>query len=247
MHIDWWTLGLQAVNVLILVWLLGRFLFRPVADIIAARQAEVDVRLADAAKAAADAGADRRRAADELAKAAATRADALSAAAADAAMEKSALLAEAQADGERLRAEARADVERARREEAQSADDRAAMLAVDIAEKLIARLPEIARTIGFDDELSAQIAALPAPTLAAVRSDGAQFLLRAPRALSDAALGAVRDKLSAAIGAPAQVSVEVDPGVIAGFELTAPHVVVRNNLKADLERISAELTRHGHV
>ena len=34
MRIDWWTLALQAVNVLILVWLLGRFLFRPVMDAI---------------------------------------------------------------------------------------------------------------------------------------------------------------------------------------------------------------------
>ena len=38
MKIDWWTLGLQAVNVLILVWLLSRFLFKPVAAIIAERQ-----------------------------------------------------------------------------------------------------------------------------------------------------------------------------------------------------------------
>jgi F-type H+-transporting ATPase subunit b len=29
--IDWWTLGLQAVNVLILIWLLGYFFWRPVA------------------------------------------------------------------------------------------------------------------------------------------------------------------------------------------------------------------------
>jgi F-type H+-transporting ATPase subunit b len=30
MRIDWWTLALQTANVLILIWLLGRFLFRPV-------------------------------------------------------------------------------------------------------------------------------------------------------------------------------------------------------------------------
>ena len=36
MTIDWWTLGIQAVNVVILVWLLGRFFWRPVAAMIAA-------------------------------------------------------------------------------------------------------------------------------------------------------------------------------------------------------------------
>ena len=35
MQIDWWTLGLQAVNALVLVWLLAHFLFRPVVDAIA--------------------------------------------------------------------------------------------------------------------------------------------------------------------------------------------------------------------
>jgi F-type H+-transporting ATPase subunit b len=39
MKIDWWTLGLQTINILVLVWILSRFLFRPVSDMIAARQA----------------------------------------------------------------------------------------------------------------------------------------------------------------------------------------------------------------
>lgn len=35
MRIDWSTLALQTINVVVLVWLLSRFLFRPVSDIIA--------------------------------------------------------------------------------------------------------------------------------------------------------------------------------------------------------------------
>src|ERR1700735_2520227 len=34
MTIDWWTLAIQTVNVVILVWLLGRFFWRPVAAMI---------------------------------------------------------------------------------------------------------------------------------------------------------------------------------------------------------------------
>jgi len=51
MHIDWWTLGLQTVNAVILIWFLARFLFRPVADAIAGRQ-EAAGRLLAEAKAA---------------------------------------------------------------------------------------------------------------------------------------------------------------------------------------------------
>ena len=36
MTIDWWTLGLQTVNVIALVWLLGRFFWRPLAGMIVA-------------------------------------------------------------------------------------------------------------------------------------------------------------------------------------------------------------------
>ena len=39
MTIDWWTLGIQTVNVIILIWLLGRFFWRPVAAMIEQRRA----------------------------------------------------------------------------------------------------------------------------------------------------------------------------------------------------------------
>jgi F-type H+-transporting ATPase subunit b len=40
MTIDWWTLAIQTVNVVILIWLLERFFWRPVAAMIEARQKE---------------------------------------------------------------------------------------------------------------------------------------------------------------------------------------------------------------
>ena len=39
MTIDWWTLGIQTVNVVILIWLLERFFWRPVAAMIEQRRA----------------------------------------------------------------------------------------------------------------------------------------------------------------------------------------------------------------
>ena len=48
MTIDWWTLGIQTVNVVILVWLLGRFFWRPVAAMIEQRRATAQRILADA-------------------------------------------------------------------------------------------------------------------------------------------------------------------------------------------------------
>ena len=48
MHIDWWTLAFQTVNVLVLIWILARFFFRPLGDIVAKRQAQANKVLAEA-------------------------------------------------------------------------------------------------------------------------------------------------------------------------------------------------------
>ena len=48
MQIDWTTLVLEIINFLVLVWILKRFLYRPVMEAIAARQQRVEGKLAEA-------------------------------------------------------------------------------------------------------------------------------------------------------------------------------------------------------
>jgi F-type H+-transporting ATPase subunit b len=48
MLIDWFTVGAQAVNFLILVWLMKRFLYKPILNAIDAREKKVAAELADA-------------------------------------------------------------------------------------------------------------------------------------------------------------------------------------------------------
>ena len=48
MLIDWFTVAAQVINFLILVWLLKRFLYRPILDAIDAREKGVAAELADA-------------------------------------------------------------------------------------------------------------------------------------------------------------------------------------------------------
>ena len=57
MTIDWWTLGIQTVNVAILVWLLQRFFWRPVAAMIEQRRDATRRVMAEAAAAKAQATA----------------------------------------------------------------------------------------------------------------------------------------------------------------------------------------------
>ena len=48
MLIDWFTVIAQVVNFLILVWLLKRFLYRPILNAIDAREKRIAAKIADA-------------------------------------------------------------------------------------------------------------------------------------------------------------------------------------------------------
>jgi F-type H+-transporting ATPase subunit b len=47
-QLDWWTLLLEVVNFLVLVWILKRFLYKPVLDVIARRKAAIHRTRSDA-------------------------------------------------------------------------------------------------------------------------------------------------------------------------------------------------------
>lgn len=59
MLIDWFTVGAQALNFAILVWLMKRFLYQPILDAIDAREARIAAELADAAARKAEAARER--------------------------------------------------------------------------------------------------------------------------------------------------------------------------------------------
>lgn len=245
MTIDWWTLALQAINVLILLAILARFLFRPVAGIIAARQAAAADLLgrAKAAEQAADAERVRAKAVADAQEAA--RAQVMQQADTDAKARTEALLAAAEAEIARAREAAAADLARTRAE-AQTADAaRAGDLALAIAARLLSRLPDTALVAGFIPGLADAVAALPEAARAGIGADAAAVTVTAPRALTRAETTALIQALTQALGRPVTLSVTADPGLIAGLEITTPHAVVRNSLRADLARIAEEMTRHG--
>ncbi|MBK5928721.1 F0F1 ATP synthase subunit delta [Rhodobaculum claviforme] len=239
MSFDPWTLGFQAVNVLVLVWLLHRFFWTPVAAMIAERQA---------------------RSATLLAAAEATRAEAdtaladLEAARAAIAVERDAMLAAAHKDAEAARAaildaardEATAlhDTARAARVRAAAALKRAARqeaqgLAVTIARRLAARLDGAAIDAAFLGWLVQGIADLSAAERAALSVARLEVVSATP---PDAGAQArIAAALSAALGAPVTPGFRTDPALIAGHELHSPHFSLRNSWAADLERIAAAL------
>jgi F-type H+-transporting ATPase subunit b len=244
MHIDWWTLGLQTVNALVLIWLLARYLFRPIARMVAERQQAAAALVADAAKAKAEALAEQTQAANETARIAQQRGDLLAAASAEAAKLKASLESAAHAETEHVRAAAQADIASAQQSAATADADRAARLAIDIAAKLLARLPQETRITGFIDGLARELAKLPERTRAELGRNGETVDLIAPRALTDDELAACRTALAHVLGRDLPIQVRVDPAILAGLELEAPHAIVRNSFRADLAYLQTELLAH---
>ncbi|WP_238122377.1 MULTISPECIES: F0F1 ATP synthase subunit delta [unclassified Xanthobacter] len=245
MQIDWWTLGLQAINVLVLVFILARFLFRPVVALMAERQAAAtrDLEAARAARAAAE--AERTKAAAETAAIAAARTEKVDAALAEGEARKAALLAAARSEADGLRAAAEADIAHVRARAEAAVDDRASRLAVDIAARLLAQLPDDTRVAAFIDGLCAGLAALPEEARASLAVAEEPLQLKAARALSTEEEAICRQKIAAALGHDVTLALSVDPNLIAGLELTAPHAIVRNSWRAALDRILTELTHDG--
>ena len=246
MRIDWWTLGLQTVNVLILVAILARFLFRPVIAIMDERRAAAAKILADAEAEKAKAIAAREAAKAESDRIAASRDAVLARAAEEANAQREAALAAAREEADQVRASAETELRWARVAEEAAASDRSARLAVDVAGKLMERLPEEARVNGFIAGLAAALASLPEASRDGFGA-GERARLIAPRPLTAAELQAAHDAFARALGRPVDFAVVVEPAVIAGLEIETPHAVVRNSFRQDLKRIVEELTRHDGV
>lgn len=250
MQIDWWTLALQTVNVLVLIWLLARFFFKPVTAIVARREEQARKLLADAEEAGRKVDQAEHEATEMRAKIAADRESLLAEAQRTVQAEHARLLAHANEELAKLRADAEAALDRDRAAAEQALTDRAGELAIAIAERLLRRLPPAATLNAFVDGLGAEIGSLSAQMREAFTSAGNDG--EAVRVATAAVLDAeeqqrVGQALEVAFGAKLPLVFEHDPALIAGLELRCRHAAISNSWKDDLEKIREELKRDNEL
>lgn len=239
MMLDWWGLGLQAVNVLILVWLLSRVFWRPMAAAIARRQDAAQALLTQA----------------ETAKDAAEMAQAeVDAARADIANAREAILAEAKAvaDAEtqaalreaRSRADAllsaahstaARDTEAARKQTA----TRAAALSAEMAARLLRAFDTPEVRAAFFSKLVAAIAELSTADRTALLASPIEIVAASDP--GEAARAEIEEAVRDGLGGTPEVSLTIDPDLIAGLELRTAHFVLHNSWQADLASLLKEV------
>ena len=184
MHLDLWTLGLQAINAGVLIWLLSRFLFRPVRAMIDQRRQAADSVLADAAAIRTKAEAEAADLARQRQGFAETGERILAEAHAQAAADAAAQQAQTGQAITRMRADAATALVRDRAAMQDALTAQATDLAVSIARRLLGRVPEAAVTEALLRDLAVRLAQLPAEER--LRLAGAWIEIVTPTPLSEA-------------------------------------------------------------
>jgi F-type H+-transporting ATPase subunit b len=245
MHIDWWTLALQTVNVLVLVWLLARFLFRPITEIVARRQDEANKLLSDAEAVQRKAAAERSEVERVRAGLDAERHGLIADARKAAELERQAMLAAAAKQIATLRTDASAQIGHEQAAMQRTLIDHARQLSIAIARRLLGRAALGTGVEMFLGGLCDEVRALPdreRTALVAGHANGDPLQVVTADPLSGEETERVRTALAAAFGTPLALTFRNDRDVIAGIELHSPHVVIRNSWRADLERMRQELS-----
>ena len=225
MPIDWFTVAAQALNFLILVWLLKRYLYQPILHAIDAREKRIALALADADAKKAEAQQER----DEFRH----RNEAFD-------RQRAALLSqatdEAKAERQRLLDEARqaADALSARRQETLNNDARNLSQAIRrrteqevfaIARKVLTDLAtaSLEERMGevFTRRLREMDAKAKAGFAAALKTASAPVLVRSAFALPAAQRTAIENALNETFPAEIQVRFETAPELVSGIELSA--------------------------
>lgn len=225
MLIDWFTVGAQALNFLILVWLMRRFLYQPVLHAIDEREKGITRELADADATKAESGKERdefRRKNEVFDR---ERAALLAKAAAGADAERARLLDEARkaADAwsakrhEALRSESHALSGAIRRRTQQEVLAIARKALTDLADTTLEeRLVDV-----FTRRLRAMEGAGRTGMAEALRSAPGPALLRSAFDLPGEQRAAVQAALNETFSADIPLRFETAPDLVAGIELAA--------------------------
>ena len=224
MLIDWFTVGAQTLNFLILVWLMKRFLYKPILHAIDAREQRIAAELADADAKKSEAQQERDEFQHKNAEFDQQRAALLSQATDEVQTERQRLLDEARQAADTLRAKRQDALQREQQALNDEITRRAREEVFAIARKT---LTDLAGT-----SLEERMSHVFTRRLRELNGEAKRSLAKALKTLSDPVLvrsafdlpseqrATIQQALNETFSAEIQVRFETAPDVISGIELT---------------------------
>ncbi len=225
MLIDWFTVGAQVVNFLILVWLLKRFLYKPILDALDARERRIAEELADASTKQSEAERERDEFRTKNEEFDLQRDELLGRARDEARAERERLLDDARHDSDALLAKRQ---ESLRREQQSLAGELARKVQEEvfaIAQKTLRDLAGTSLEERMSDVFTRRLRELDGEAkeglATALRSRSNPVLVRSAFELAPPQRAAIHEALRDTFSVDIQVRFETAPDVISGVELTA--------------------------
>ncbi len=225
MLIDWFTVAAQALNFLILVWLMKRFLYKPILNAIDAREKKIAAELADAATKKAEAQKDRddfQHKNDEFDQ---QRADLLAKATDEAKTERQRLLDEARQAADALSAKRQETLKREAHTLNQSLARRTQTEVFAITRKVLTDLATTNLETSMADVFNRRLRELegePKASLAsALKSAKEPAVVRSAFDLPEDQRAAIQTALNETFSMDCQLRYETAPDLVSGIELTA--------------------------
>ncbi len=224
MVIDWFTVIAQAINFLILIWLMKRFLYKPVLAAIDAREKKIADELADAAAKMTEAKADRdafQRKNDEFDK---QRSDLWARAVGEAKVERQRLIDEARKEADSLKV---------KRQELLLDDTRSIMQSIsrltqqtvfDTTRKILTDLAGTSLEAGISEVFAQKLRAISSPDkevfAAALMTATEPALVCSAVELPEEHRRAIGKALNETFSIDAHLRFETAPDLIGGIELS---------------------------
>lgn len=236
MEFTWTTFALEILNFLVLLWILKRFLYLPIKNVVEKRKAAIDASVAQAHSTQEAADALKRQYEGRMAEWEAERARARTQLADEIATERARLFAQVLREIEQERDKDRALEQRRAVEVRQKMVQEANADAAEFAARLLIRLatPALEQRIG--EVAMEDLRALPQGQLSALRQACLKDQVRITSAF--VLSPTLRNALAAAITELARVPVECefaqDAGLIAGLRIGAGPWLLRCNLRDEL-------------
>ena len=217
MLIDWFTVAAQTVNFLILVWLLKRYLYRPILNAIDEREQRIANELADAAEKSAQALAEREKFIQKNNELDCERGAALARLTADVAAERQRLFESARVEADQLRAKQQDSLQREYQSLSTELAHRTQTEVFSIARQTLADLAGVSLEARMAEVFVERLQQLDEDARRALSSQEA--LIRTAFELTPAQRAAIESAVKEVLGADIHVGFEIAPGLISGLEL----------------------------
>ncbi|HUA36057.1 MAG TPA: F0F1 ATP synthase subunit B [Candidatus Binataceae bacterium] len=248
MSFSWWTFALQAANFLVLVWLLQRFLFKPVKTIVARRKEEISRALSEVSAQKETVEQLKLETEHRKAQLESERQQLLDQARAQASAERQKVIDEAHGEAKKIRDQSLARLEQERTAASTELYQQSANLATNLAEHLLRESTDDSIEHQFLGRVTAYLDRMPPQERATLLagSNPESLIVTTAHPLVAQQQTEWRAQLMKRLGTEVKIEFQDDTNLVAGTVLTFPHAILRFNWRDSLAAAMKELRRNEH-